>query len=205
MLSEKWIHSQGLDVTYHWVKAGEKVAVANPGRRPSTLEPEFNEMWLALYQSIYASTTTFDVPSYYEIIHRNDPYINHPIVVDEDLDYVATCFKDGFDELKNISVDYLKGDTEKSHPKQDKYDAAITGIMDKIKKANPGIFDDEGQITTKDWTRITIPENTVDIFQLYAHLVLTMLGAKVQWVDSWYYHLHEGGIHCGTNVLRTRP
>lgn len=24
----------------------------------------------------------------------------------------------------------------------------------------------------------------------------------VDWVDSWFYHLHFGGIHCGTNVLR---
>ena len=33
-----------------------------------------------------------------------------------------------------------------------------------IDKANPGIFDDEGRIIAKDWTRITIPENTVECF-----------------------------------------
>ena len=41
------------------------------------------------------------------------------------------------------------------------------------------------------------------MFQLYTHALLTMLGVTVQWVDSWYYHVHDGGIHCGTNVLRT--
>jgi hypothetical protein len=34
--------------------------------------------------------------------------------------------------------------------------------------------------------------------------VLESLGKQVHWVDSWYYHTHGGGIHCGTNVLR-RP
>ncbi len=57
--------------------------------------------------------------------------------------------------------------------------------MDAIDKANPGVFDDEGRIIAKDWTRITIPENNVDVFQLYTHALLTMLGVTVQWVDSW--------------------
>jgi hypothetical protein len=202
-MSTRWIHSQGLDVTYHWTKAGEKVAVAHVSRQPSPLDPDFKEMWRATYMSIEASTGVFDIPSYYEIMHRNAPYLNHPILVEEDLAYIGNCFKDGFDEFKNIAVDYCKGDDEDAHPRQDDYDQKITGVMDQIKKANPGAFDDKGKIVSKDWTRLVIPENTVDIFQLYTHLVLTMLGAKVHWVDSWYYHAHDGGIHCGTNVLRS--
>jgi hypothetical protein len=204
-LSERWLHSQGLDLTYHWTKAGEKVAVANPGTRPSPLDPDFKEMWRAIYTSIYASTTIMDVPSYYELLHRNDPYLNHPILVDEDLAMIASYFKDGFDDFKNYPVDYCQGDDEKSHPRQDSYEKAIENVKDSIKKANRNVFDDEGNVVVKDWTRVLIPENTVDIFQLYAHLLLSMLGLKVHWVDSWYYHLHDGGIHCGTNVLRDCP
>lgn len=202
-LSARWIHSQGLDITYHWTRAGEKVAVAHAVRRPSPLDPDFKEMWRALYQSIEASTGVFDIPSYFEILHRDDPYINHPILINEDLAYIANCFKDGFDEFKNYPVDYCQGDDENSHPKQDYYDQHIVDVMEKIRKANPGTFNDQGEIVAKAWTRIIIPENTVDIFQLYAHLMLTSLGAKVHWVDSWYYHVHDGGIHCGTNVLRS--
>jgi len=203
-LNARWIHSQGLDITYHWAKAGEKVAVAHVGRWPSPLDPDFKEMWRAQYQSIYASTSVFDIPSYFEIMHRDDPYLNHPILINEDLAYIANCFKDGFDEFKNYPVDYCQGDDENLHPKQDDYDQHIADVMEKIKKANPGAFNNQGEIAAKEWTRIVIPENTVDIFQLYTHLVLTMIGAKVHWVDSWYYHVHDGGIHCGTNVLRNR-
>ena len=30
-------------------------------------------------------------------------------------------------------------------------------------------------------------------------------GLTPVWVDSWYYHLRFGEIHCGTNVLRKLP
>jgi hypothetical protein len=202
-VDERWIDREGLQVTHHWTKAGERVAVAQPDRRPSELDPDFKEMWRAIYQSIYASFSLFDIPSYYEIVQYKTRYTNHPIMVDEDLGYLANCFKDGFDAFKNYPVDYCQGDDEKSHPKEDEYDRQIEKVMDTIDKANPGVFDDQGRIIAKDWTRITIPENTVDVFQLYAHALLTMLGVTVQWVDSWYYHVHDGGIHCGTNVLRT--
>ena len=144
-LNARWIHSQGLDVTYHWTKAGEKVAVARAGRRPSPLDPDFKEMWRAIYQSLDASIGAFDIPSYFEVMHRDASYLNHPILVDEDLAYIANCFKDGFDEFKNYPVDYCQGDDEKSHPKQDDYDQKIAGVMDQIKKANPGAFNDEGE------------------------------------------------------------
>jgi hypothetical protein len=202
-LNARWIHACGLDVTNHWARAGAKVAVAHAGRRPSPLDQDYKEMWRALYRSIESATGLFDIPSYFEIMHRDDPYLNHPVLIDEDLACIANWFKDGFEEFKNHPVDYCQGDDEDMHPGQDYYDEHIAAVMEKIGKANPGAFDDEGQLVGKDWMRIVIPENTVDIFQLYAHLVLTMLGSRVHWVDSWYYHVHDGGIHCGTNVLRS--
>ncbi len=202
-LTEQWISRQGLDLTIHWTRAGEQVAVAHAGRRPTEFDPDFKEMWFSIYQSIFAATSLYDVPSYYEIIHRNDPYLNHPISIPEDLAYIANCFKDGFDEFKNIPVDYCKGDSESSHPRQDDYDNKIIAVMERIRQANPGVFNQQGEIIAKQWTRLTIPENTVDIFELYTHLALSMLGASVHWVDSWYYHILDGGLHCATNVLRS--
>ena len=120
-VDERWIDRQGLNVTHHWTKAGERVAVAQPiGDRAA--RPDFKEMWRAIYQSIYASFSVFDIPSYYQIVQYKTPWTNHPIMVDEDLGYLANCFKDGFDAFKNYPVDYCQGDDESSHPKEDDYD-----------------------------------------------------------------------------------
>ncbi|MBK8429450.1 MAG: hypothetical protein IPL27_27395 [Lewinellaceae bacterium] len=75
-------------------------------------------------------------------------------------------------------------------------------VEEAIRKTNPGVFDEKGNLTVKDWIRIRIPEDTVDIFELYTHIALMKTGQTVHWVDSWYYHIYDGGIHCGTNVLR---
>jgi hypothetical protein len=42
----------------------------------------------------------------------------------------------------------------------------------------------------------------VDLFEAYIQLVVNALGLSIDWVDTWFYHVHFGGIHCGTNVLR---
>lgn len=42
----------------------------------------------------------------------------------------------------------------------------------------------------------------VDIFETYIQAVAEEIDAPVFWIDSWFYHVHAGGIHCGTNVLR---
>lgn len=202
-LDKYFITGNGLHLTTHWTKAGEKVGVAHVGKLPTEFDPEFEEMWQSIYQSIYASNAYFDAPSLFEIQHMNDPFTNHLIVEMENLFYIANYFKDGFDEFKNCPVDFCRGDTEKSHPKQDDFDKNIKLVMDRIKQANPGVFDNRGEITTKTWVRLVIPENTVDIFELYSQLVFMSVGLTVHWVDSWYYHTHEGGIHCGTNVLRS--
>jgi hypothetical protein len=54
------------------------------------------------------------------------------------------------------------------------------------------------------WHKLIIPENTVDLFEAYTQIVVESLGLRVCWVDSWFYHVRLGEIHCGTNVIR-RP
>ncbi len=202
-LNEVFISKNQLDITYHWTSKNEKVSIAHIGKRPTEFDANFEEMWLSIYQSIYSSNPLFDFPSVFDIKHRDDPFTNHPISVAENLFYIANYFKDGFDEFKNCEVDFCKGDTAKSHPKKDSYNKNIQVVMDKIEKANPGVFNDKGDVLPEVSTKIIIPENTVDIFELYTQLLLSSVGQQMHWVDSWYYHTHGGGIHCGTNVLRT--
>jgi hypothetical protein len=51
---------------------------------------------------------------------------------------------------------------------------------------------------------LTIPEDTVDLFEVAIALVVQSLRVELRFVDSWTYHLTSGEIHCGTNALR-RP
>jgi len=79
-----------------------------------------------------------------------------------------------------------------------------TDIEQRIRRANRTSFDASG--TLKDgWRKILIPENTVDLFQAYTHVILDSLKLRVRWIDSWFYHVRFGEIHCGTNVLRRVP
>ena len=52
------------------------------------------------------------------------------------------------------------------------------------------------------WIRLQIREETVDLFELYMFLVAQALGLELHFIDSWYYHVSDGELHCGTNVLR---
>jgi len=59
---------------------------------------------------------------------------------------------------------------------------------------------------TKNWDRIWIPENNVDLFEACVQVLLEDIGLTVHWVDDWEtYHRQFGEIHCGTNVVRTPP
>lgn len=199
-----YVRSRGLDQTWHWTRAAERVYRADIRGWPTDFDVDYDEMNRAEALAVAVSTTTFEVMSLYRILHGNDPLANHPSSEAESLYRIAGYFKDGFDEFKNYRVDYCEGDTAKSHPRQDQYEKDIQKVMDRIRLANPNVFDKAGNVVPTDWVRIRIPEETVDIFELYAQLVLESLGMNVQWVDSWYYHVHSGGIHCGTNVLRRR-
>jgi hypothetical protein len=198
-----YIQSRGLDRTWHWTRAGENVYVARLAKWASTFDPQFEEMHASMASAIAASTTSFELESIYHLLHAHDPLANHPEAEPETLYRIAGYFKDGFDEFRNYPVAYCDGDTAKAHPRQDKYEADIQKVMDRIRQANPAVFDATGNVLSKDWIKIAIPEATVDLFELYTQLVIESLGLTVQWVDSWYYHVHGGGIHCGTNVLRS--
>jgi hypothetical protein len=199
-----YARSRGLDQTFHWTRPAETVHHAHLGGWPTEFDVAYDEMSRAEALAAAVSTTTFEVMSLFRILHGNDPLSNHPVAERENLLRIAGYFKDGFDEFKNIRVDFCAGDTAQSHPLQDRYEADIKKVMERIKIANPGVFDNAGELIVRDWVKLTIPEETVDIFELYTQVVLESLGMSVQWVDSWYYHTHSGGIHCGTNVLRSR-
>lgn len=63
-------------------------------------------------------------------------------------------------------------------------------------------FDPRGRLRD-GWRRFEIAETMVDLFETYIQAVAAELDVPLSWIDSWYYHVHAGGIHCGTNVLRT--
>ena len=121
----------------------------------------------------------------------------------ETLDVVAEIFRDGFDEFVNPERDYTKNDTFLHQTARDDFNTNIPKIKQRINQANPGAFDSKGYVNGNGWRRIVIPENTVDLFEVYTQLVLEAIGLTVKWVDSWFYHVHAGGVHCATNVLRS--
>jgi hypothetical protein len=120
----------------------------------------------------------------------------------DDIDVVAELFRDGFDEFINPDRDYTAGDTPLMQPTRDHFTTNIRLVRERILKANPNAYSAQGYVNGNAWVRIVIPENTVDLFEVYTQLLLEVLGYTVKWVDSWFYHVHSGGVHCATNVLR---
>lgn len=82
-------------------------------------------------------------------------------------------------------------------------DKTLAQVRTAIRDANRRHFDGRGELR-QNWRKLTIPEDTVDLFELYAEAVAAELGLRIRWVDSWFYHIRFGEIHCGSNVLR-RP
>jgi len=70
-----------------------------------------------------------------------------------------------------------------------------------VRRANSGAFKPDGSLRS-GWQRLTIPDNTVDLFEAAIYIQLESVGATPRFVDSWHYHIHGGEIHCATNVLR---
>jgi hypothetical protein len=64
-------------------------------------------------------------------------------------------------------------------------------------------FDSSG-LLREDFTRLAVADGMVDLFELWTAAVIEGTGATLHFVDTWSYHLGDGQIHCGTNVLR-RP
>jgi hypothetical protein len=78
-------------------------------------------------------------------------------------------------------------------------------VARRIRAANAREFTPSGQLRD-GWRRLVVDEGMVDLFEAYLQLVARALGLTIDWVDTWFYHTHFGGIHCGTNVLRApRP
>lgn len=76
-------------------------------------------------------------------------------------------------------------------------------IENAILDRNKTCFDADGALRP-GWHCLTIPERSVDLFEALTWAHLAALGNTVRFVDSWYYHVRSGEIHCGTQVLR-RP
>lgn len=73
----------------------------------------------------------------------------------------------------------------------------------RIRRANPRSF--EGENLARGWQKILVPGKSVDLFEAYTHALLRDQGCTPAWIDTWYYHVRHGEIHCGTNVLRAVP
>jgi hypothetical protein len=93
------------------------------------------------------------------------------------LDTIVECFKDGFPGM------------------------ATADIRARILRDNQRNFTPSEELRD-GWRRFVIKEGTVDLFEALIQLIATTLGSSMDWADTWFSHLHFGGIHCGTNVLR---
>jgi hypothetical protein len=79
--------------------------------------------------------------------------------------------------------------------------ATADQLRRRIIQPNRRHFDARGYLR-QGWRPFVIEETMVDIFETYIQAVAAELDAPLSWIDSWFYHVHAGGIHCGTNVLR---
>lgn len=76
-------------------------------------------------------------------------------------------------------------------------------VATRIRLGNARALDARG-LLRDEFSQIVIDDGMVDLFELFIAAVVDSIGLTLHFVDSWYYHLHAGQIHCGTNVLR-RP
>jgi hypothetical protein len=74
----------------------------------------------------------------------------------------------------------------------------------KLLEANRKHFDAARLLKKEGWHQLTIPEKSVDLFELYTTVLLTSLGVRVHWIDTWTYHFLSGELHNATNCIR-RP
>jgi protein-arginine deiminase (PAD) len=74
-------------------------------------------------------------------------------------------------------------------------------IKKRIVSANRANFDAQG-LMKEEPSKYVIADNMLDLFETYVELIAAELDVPLFWVDAWHYHIHLGGIHCGTNVLR---
>ncbi len=73
----------------------------------------------------------------------------------------------------------------------------------RIIEPNKGRFDSHGFLKDR-FNKLVIDDGMVDLFELFTAALGDELGVKMHFVDSWFYHVNDGQIHCGTNVLRKK-
>lgn len=83
-------------------------------------------------------------------------------------------------------------------------DADATEQERRICEPNRRHFRAEGELK-ENFSLFRIDDGLVDIFELFVAAIAVALNLRLHFVDSWAYHLADGEIHCGTNVLRDRP
>lgn len=126
---------------------------------------------------------------------------------DDDLTRIANLFIDGFgsrvpDVIGRGDPAAFLGKIEQDEDFVKTYLKLVRRVRDLIRTANPGAFLASGRLKNV-WTKLEIPEGTVDVFEAWVEAVADELGLRVDWVDGWFYHISYGTIHCGTNVLRS--
>lgn len=94
------------------------------------------------------------------------------------------------DDLTDVFRDSFPGESAKQ-------------VAARIQRTNARALDARGFLR-REFSQIVINDGMVDLFELFIAAVVDSIGLRLHFVDSWYYHLHAGQIHCGTNVLR-RP
>ena len=58
----------------------------------------------------------------------------------------------------------------------------------------------------RNWMRIRIPDNTVDVIEGFMKSILEPIGNTVHFIDDFEsYHEQMGEVHCGTNAKRKPP
>lgn len=76
-------------------------------------------------------------------------------------------------------------------------------LQRRLIRPNSRRFTSSGQLR-EDFSQIVVADDMVDLFELWTAAVAEETGASLHFVDTWAYHLGDGQIHCGTNVVR-RP
>ncbi len=120
-------------------------------------------------------------------------WMHGPVALENDLLSIAVELQDGFWEHGTAEFDVFNEHLIEKAGKVQKL----------ILARNRGAFTGKDRPMLKPgWHKLYIPENTVDLFEAYIQTVANYHGFDVCWVDTWYYHLRLGQIHCGTNVVR---
>jgi hypothetical protein len=74
----------------------------------------------------------------------------------------------------------------------------------RIIEPNRRHFDGQGWLR-EDFSLLRIDDGMVDLLELWVAAIAAELAVRLHFVDSWFYHVRDGQIHCATNVLHAQP